>query len=94
MHRVTLIGGLGALLVIVLAVIVMVLGSQDASRPAFAGPPPTPDCSVTSWDWEGGNCFGLESLWHLETTAEISGMSGGMLALTQECTGTGVVGCN
>ncbi len=94
MHRVTLIGGLSALLVTLLAVVVIVSGSRDDPRAAFAGPAPTPDCGVTSWDWEGGNCFDLEGLWHHETSAEISGMSGGMLAFNQECDGTGVLGCN
>ena len=79
-----------------MAVVVVVSGSRDDPRAAFAGPPPptaTPDCSVTSWDWESGNCFGLEGLWHHETSAEISGMSGGMLAFNQNCSGSGVSGC-
>ena len=100
MHRRTLIGVLGALLVTVVVVVVMVSGSRDDPRSAFAGPPPptaTPDCSLTFWDFDSVNCFsqplGLEGLWHHETNASISGMSGGMLAFNEGCTGPGVTGC-
>ena len=62
----------------------MVSGSRDDPRAAFAGPVPTPDCSVPSWDWEGGNCFGLEGLWHQETVANVPGMTGDMLAFNVE----------
>ncbi|MCH7698845.1 MAG: S8 family serine peptidase [Chloroflexi bacterium] len=59
---------------------------------------PTPSatpigCDAPPWDWDPLSCFSPESLWHQETAASISGMSGGMLAFNTGCTGPGVTGC-
>ncbi|MCH7699143.1 MAG: hypothetical protein IH865_09440 [Chloroflexi bacterium] len=94
MQRISFVASFCVVAALIALVVLFASRSSNERGTALAGPAPTPDCSLTSWDWEGGNCFGLESLWHLETTAEISGMSGGMLALTEECTGPGVTGCN
>ena len=85
--------GLGALVAVTAVVVLLsVGGSSGGWQPAFAG---GPDCAEPSWDFDTSNCFGTEGLWHRETTAQISGMTGAMLAFNVDlsCAGPGVIGC-
>jgi hypothetical protein len=51
-------------------------------------------CHSPPWDFASANCFGLQSLWHHEKTAAVTGMGGGTLAFNQACTGPDTAGCS